>query len=251
MRKPLIIKFVVLFFILACQPNAHPSFIVNWGNSWDPGNGPGYEFIANWLVNNGYFTNLNDAKNFAQFEYIGHKPTDPDPFHWNLPQGAIVEIVQEISAYKNITTFGFYEGGGGSKTLTQIFNATQNGPTTIFPAGNFGFYINSPYGGGVFWFTGRSENLTTQSGTYAVNSGGDPQSVIYELSQNEKWLIAWEDLDSTGSSTDNDYQDMFVTVTAIPEPNSAALLLLGLISLLLYNLTKIPKAALKRYPLNA
>jgi len=84
-----------------------------------------------------------------------------------------------------------------------------------------------------------------------VNSGGDPQSVIYELSQNEKWLIAWEDLDATGSSTDNDYQDMFVTVTAIPEPNSAALLLLGLISLLLYNLTKIPKAALKRYPLNA
>ncbi len=218
---------MVLILILICQPVAFPSFLVNWGNSWDAGDGPGYEFIANWLVSNGYYSNLNDAKNYAQFGYIGRNSSDPDPFYWNLPQGAIVEIVQEISAYKDITTFGFYKGSGGSKTLTQIFNAAQNGPTTVFPGGNFGFYTNSPYGGGVYWYTGRAENLTSQSGGYAVNSGGDPQAAIYELRPNEKWLIAWEDLDATGSSTDNDYQDMFVTVTAVPEPNNITLFLLG------------------------
>lgn len=227
MRKPIIIIFLVGLSFLLYQPSALSSFLVNWGNSFDPGDGPGYEFIANWLVNNGYYSNLNDAKNFAQFGYIGYNPADGDPFYWNLPQGASVEIVQEISAYKDITTFGYYTGNGNSKSLTQIFNAAQNGPASIFIAGNFGFYINSPYGGGVYWYTARAENLTSQSGAYAVNTGGNPQSVIYELSQNEKWLIAWEDLDATGSSTDNDYQDMFVTVTAIPEPNSAMLFLLG------------------------
>jgi len=51
--------------------------------------------------------------------------------------------------------------------------------------------------------------------------------LIYELRPGSEWLLAWEDLDATTLQTDNDYNDMFVKIKAVPEPISSVLFLLG------------------------
>jgi len=235
MKRNLIIASIVIVFTLVCSHSAH-AFVVSWGNSWDPDYTPGYDYLAQWLVDNGYKSNITDATNTARYGYIGYGASDPDPFYWNNPHGFTVEIVQEIAGYKDITTLGYYTGNGATKVRNQVLAGTEDGPQSILVNGNIGLYINSPYLGGRYWYTGRAEHQIAQSGSYSVNAGGDAQALIYELIPNQEWLVAWEDLDATrpfkyvnGSPyTDNDYNDMFVIVTANTTPEPATLSLLGL-----------------------
>ena len=91
--------------------------------------------------------------------------------------------------------------------------------------GNFGLYISTPEN--KTWYTDRTQNASEQGGSFFNGDGlGDPQALIYVLKPGKEWLVAFEDLNATGS-TDNDYNDMFVKVTAVPEPVSTVLFLLG------------------------
>ena len=218
---------LVLAAVIFCQQSAFAEFSVNWQYSWDNPSLKGTDYVANWLVGNGYYSDPTAAKAFATTGYIGHNYADPDPFYWNQGGSATTfKIVQEIAGYADYNILGYYQGSGSSKTLQPIFlSGTENGPGTLTINGNFGLYLHTPENN--FWYTDRAENKATQGGPFFNGDNlGDPQALIYVLKPNKEWLVAFEDLNATGH-TDNDYNDMFVKVTAVPEPVSTILFLTG------------------------
>jgi len=203
--------FLSTLLVLASVVPAFAEFDVNWQASWDDPSKLGTDYLADWLVANGYYSDTATAKAFAETGYIGYDSGDLDPFFWN-GGSTTFEIVQEIAGGADLNTFGYYQGSGSSKTMQQIFGGTESGPATLSISGDFGLYMYTSHN--YTWFTDRAEN------------SGNPQALIYELIPNSEWLVALEDRVVPGD-TDNDYNDMYVKVTAVPEPISSALFLLG------------------------
>ncbi len=224
MRQFIIIYFLMLSVFILGQNNAFAEFGVDWGKSFDQGltNSTGDQILAQWLVDNGYYSNLTDAQNFAKTGYIGQNNAEADPFYWNVTQPTF-EVVQENAGFADNNSLGFYTGARDSKMLTQIFNGTENGPKSLTINQSFGLYLETPQDN--VWFTDRAEN-NDQNGPLKA-SGGVPQALIYELKPGQQWLVAWEDLDATQTRADRDYNDMYVKVTAGPEPIGSALFLIG------------------------
>jgi hypothetical protein len=216
--------FILIVLALGAK-DAFCEFDVDWGLTNDRGlrGRTGDHLVAEWLVGNGYYTDLSDAKNFARTGYIGHDRGDADSYFWNLSQPVTFEVVYENARYADDNILGYYLGGGSTKILTPILGGKEDGPRTIPISQPFGLYLATPEPG--LWFTGRGEN---NQGGVLKNIGGDPQGLIYELKPNEEWLVAWEDLDVTRKRSDRDYNDMYLKVTAVaPEPISSALFMIG------------------------
>lgn len=205
---------VVAVVMLVCLAN--PSFAQAddfqwtddfWGRSTDPGNLMGYEYIQNLMNAQGY-SSVN-----AQNDYI----TSPDPFYLTGQGESVFTLNLELAGNANSNILGYYQlNDQGNKLYTQIFAGTDVAgvvkSATI--TGYFGLYLQTPDNN--IWYTDRFLNLNDQHA---------PQGLVYELENNSKWMVAWEDLKfQTG---DNDYQDMVVTVTATPEPAASALFLIG------------------------
>ena len=210
------IAFCLLFIGTA---KAYCNFDVRWGNSDDNGL-KGYQQIGQWFVENGYYEDLSTAEAFAKTGYLGYASNDP--FYWNITSPFATEIVQEIAGNSNLNKLGYYTGGGHFKNMMQLFSGTENGPRTLAINQMFGLYLETPEN---IWYTDRGEN-DLQTGLLR-ESGGNAQSLIYELIPNTEWLIAWEDLDATLINSDRDFNDMYVKLTVVPEPVSSALFLLG------------------------
>jgi hypothetical protein len=220
-RKTVAMCLFTFALLLANPRNGFCSFENNWGGS------DGDHQIARWLVGNGYHSEYNDALGFARNNYIGHNSGDADGYFWNTSQPVTFEIMAEESAHADYSTLGYYTGSGDSKVLNQIFGGLENGPKSVTINESFGLYLG--IWDNMKWYTDRSENHE-QSGLLK-NMNGDPQGLIYELKPGQEWLIAWEDLDTTQSWADNDFNDMYLKVsvgtTTVPEPVSSALFLLG------------------------
>lgn len=214
----------LVFTVLVTLPKgASAEFSVGWDVSQDKAS-YGYSFIADWMVANGYYDDTATAEEFAKTGYIGYDSDDMDPYYWASDYGYMAEIVQETAGFADYNTLGYYTGSGDSKSLTQIFGGTENGQKTFLVDQVFGLYLSTPQYN--TWFTDRFEN-TDQQARVTANLGGDAQSLIYELIPGQEWLIAWEDLDASVKRSDNDYNDMFVKVSVVPEPISTTLFLLG------------------------
>jgi hypothetical protein len=210
---------------------AWAKFDVIWDYSDDTGQHElGYKLIGEWMVDNGYYTNLGDAELFAKTGYIGSELADPDPYYWDLDNAFDIEIVEENAGFDFFNTLGYYTGSGESKSLSQIFGGTEDGVKNFQITESFGLYLEAPKPHSWFqtntWFTDRTEN-EDQLARVTNNEGGDPQALIYELKKDQEWLVAWEDLDATLKSSDNDYNDMFVKISVVPEPVSTTLFFLG------------------------
>lgn len=215
--------FLVLPILLGGQKAAYSQFNVDWRNSYDNGL-KGTQQIAQWLVDSGHYGDILAAENFAETGYLGYGAGDADPYFWDSGTSYRVEVVQEISAYEDLNKLGIYTGSGGGKVLSEVFSGIESGPA-VLPNLNlpFGFYLKTPEG--KTWYTDRTQN-TQQSGVL-LNARGDAQALIYELSPGSQWLVAWEDLDATTRRSDNDYNDLYLTVTVAPEPVGSMLFLLG------------------------
>ncbi len=220
-----------LIVLLTTAP-AFAQFSVDWGTSFDPatrdGYTMGYDYLADWLYytydpGHTKFSDFGAARIFAQTGYIGYNAGDADPFYFLGNLDNTVQVQQEIAGYQYTSTLGYYLMGNPS-VKTQLFDGGQVGPTTFHTTSQFGFYLNTPNGQDMnnpgtwsYFYTDRTLN------------GNTPTALIYQLEPN-KWLVAWEDIDPSGKGagvTDRDYNDMYMTVTATPEPVSAGLFLLG------------------------
>lgn len=210
----------IFFVIVAGAKDGACAFEANWGSS------DGDHQIARWLVGNGYYGEYNEALSFARTGYVGHNSSDADGYKWNLSEPVSFEIMGEESAHSDYSTIGYYTGSGDAKTLNQIFGGLENGPTSVAINESFGMYLG--IWDNMHWYTDRAEN-NHQTGGHK-NLGGDPQGLIYELKPGQEWLVAWEDLDTTQSWADNDFNDLYLRIkssTAVPEPISSALFLMG------------------------
>ncbi len=224
MKRVLACCFFLFVVLVVGFKDARAEFDVNWGISADNGL-TGQRQLAQWLVGNGYYSDLSTAEFFAKTGYIGHNSGDPDPYYWNLSSPFNVQIVQEMAGYADFNKLGYYTGSGDAKIQTQIFGGTENGPKLLSINQPFGFYIETPKE--KFWYTDRAENDQQHGQLRHFEKGGYPQALIYELKPDTEWLIAWEDLDATKRKMDRDYNDMYVKVTCAPEPVSCVLYLLG------------------------
>jgi hypothetical protein len=211
-----------LFAVLLASP-AFAQYSVNFGTSSDNGH-TGDADLNTWFTTNGYAIN-------AATDYIGHGAADSDPFLFNA--GATTfEVVSRLAGNAAFESFGFYTGAGAGKTLTEVLGNGANGPTVGNPGSPWGVYMNAPTSyhspNSLNWFSDRSENLANQTGGSTTNKGGDPQALIYKLTDNQ-YLLAWEDLDYTNfqpGQSDRDFNDAYLKVTVTPEP--ASMLLFGL-----------------------
>ncbi len=227
MKKLIFVGLSVLYLTFSQAP-ASAQFSVDWGTSNDTGNA-GFTDLNSWFSSNGYGS-VN-----AQTDYIGYGAADSDPFSFGAGDYNF-QIVQQIAGNSDITKFGFYTGVGFGKSLTQVFGAGETGPSNQSISESFGLYMNAPNswrsGNTTNWFTDRAENDAAQFGATQTNAGGDPQALIYKLSQNE-WLVAWEDLNYANTlpgQSDHDYNDAYLKITSTtvtPEPVSMALFGLG------------------------
>lgn len=183
--------------------------------------GYGYEVLAKWLVEHGYYSSLDEARPFAETGFIGHKDNFATPFYWKINQPIEVTIVYELANMADQNRLGYYTGGGSFKTMTEILSGRENGPKTLLISKPFGFYLSTPEPN--TWFTDRGEN-DLQCNPLR-RKGNNPQALIYELKQGKEWLVAWEDLDATRLDADRDYNDMYVLVRTVAGPPRGRLLL--------------------------
>ena len=177
-------------------------------------------------------------------EYEGYLAGDADPPYWedSMLDGV---LIREIAGFSNNNIMGWYVE---TFTMPAIDNFNDgviiNGPMTDgqvfalqFLGGvqRFGFYLN-PNGTGnstnapepEIFFTNRAFNDIGPGGgpTNHAPADGDPQCLIFNVTNLRggvpTFVLAWEDLDYGSpisevydpSSTDNDFNDLVVEISA-------------------------------------
>lgn len=140
---------------------------------------------------------------------------------------------QRFGYYTNTSgpTGDFTVSGGASSGdyhhLFDILTSGQvildgSGPIGTISGSPFGFYLNSPAGGGDVWYSDTG-----------LNWGGLDHFVMYNAIDSNgnvianRFLIAWEDL----NLGDTDYNDLVIEIDLsppVPEPSTMALILMGI-----------------------
>jgi len=136
-------------------------------------------------------------------------------------------LVKEIAGNKDTNTFGYYTE---SPTAThQLFNGPAgSGAVASFvltPAQNFGFFIGAKTG-----------NFYTQQ---SLNYDGAIHAAIFQVDNLAEYIVAFEDV----SNGDNDFQDMVVNVSVVPEPGTMMLLGIGMLGMAVYGKRRMNKEA--------
>jgi hypothetical protein len=196
-------------------------FPVNFGTSWD---GISLQDVLDAEYGVGVIDALTD--------YEGYLAGDADPAYWE-DLGLDGILIREIAGYRNGNSLGWYAESLGSPPVIDgdmdgvIFTgpmSPRQSAMISFPGGviRFGFYLDPNGAGTELFFTNRFYNDAGADGP----GTGDPQCLIYNISRLRNgvptFVLAWEDLDAgqplaptyEPGTTDNDYQDMVIEITA-------------------------------------
>ncbi len=167
--------------------------------------------------------------------------------------GSFSKIVIEIAGHSDDNTFGIYDRTDTSNRL-EIFSGSEgagdssivefkgngkyeldlgNGSDATFASGsNFGFYLSGP--GGDF-FSDNTENPNEDEQVVAYQGDGEREADFFGTGPSpwlsSEWVLAWEDLEYSGSDQDfNDFAVMVESVTPVPGPAPLALFGAGLLA---------------------
>jgi hypothetical protein len=159
------------------------------------------------------------------------KRTAPSSFYFetnNSADRAVMKI--EISGLSHVNAFGYYDIYSDHIVRHELFAGSANAPQTAFfssETGKYGLYFQTQIGENKYWYyteASRGDDNTSQH--FAVFQ----ESAVLG---SEKYWLGMEDLyiDDPGNTknggygaSDRDYQDMIVTLEAVPEPASIFLL---------------------------
>ena len=190
---------------------------------WDGASSDGsYKNIGYYLTNSGAFNEWTSGP--GAIPYWGINSTnggyDTNFYFQSTASSNIAAIQIEIAGYANLNSFGWYNVDTPGVKY-KLFDGPAGAGTiaTFSPTGNYGYYLTS--GNGHTFYTQSSLNTggDTQFQHFAVFREGDGSNPIY-------W-IGVEDLLSSASNCDFDWNDFVVKVSAAPVPEPATMLLLG------------------------
>jgi len=235
-------RFITLatLLVLLLPTGASAAFTAPFGASWD--GIPLQQVIDDYLTAQfpGTYT-AGDLDVLTMYEgYLaGDADLSPAPYWTGSELSSFV--VEEIAGYQDQNTMGWYQIGvpEGAGNASQVVvdgptgagsNITVNLPASV----DFGFWLdpNGPDDSrgavqGEYFYTARALNDEGPNGAGTVHdpTGGDPQCLIYNVSDlfgGPAYILAWEDNDSgleispvaALETTDNDYNDLVVVIFA-------------------------------------
>lgn len=198
--------------------------------------------VGYFLTKTGGFASSSSSPNLAtsNLNYWGTGSGGFDPaeaFTTTPPNSPVTTTLRlEVAGFANTNILGYYDATGDH----QIFagSAGAGAVATINAIGAFGLYITTQEGN-----TFRSD-----AGLYSTTSSDSYQhfAVFKELDNSKLW-IGVEDLkvNRDGSGSDKDFNDMVITLEAVPEPASVVSFALGSLAVGCYGAYRRRRAAVK------
>ncbi|GJQ29475.1 MAG: hypothetical protein HBSAPP03_13590 [Phycisphaerae bacterium] len=178
-------------------------------------------------------------------------PLNADPsVHFVTTGGATAiatTMLLEVAGYHNYNEIGWYNiaDAVGSEVLHPIYTgstAPSAAVLTFTPSPAWGLYIRSHQGysgagQGLLFFTESNRNRANGPAALAADDRLTQHFAIFGVDRtpgNERYTIGVEDLPLRSTSIEcyGDYNDVVLTITAVPAPGAAALLGLGGVALL-------------------
>lgn len=178
-------------------------------NSSDDGN---QKNVGYYLTNTGSFTGGTAGPGAIPYWGLSGGSFDPNFSFTKTNTGNNAALKIEIAGNAGINEFGWYSTSSPSDLHSIFAGSNSAGATAFFtPSAFYGFYLKGA--GDTIYYTQSASNSSDV---------GNQHFAVFRSAPGSFW-IGMEDLSLT--TGDKDYNDMVVTVSAVPEP--ATILLLG------------------------